>query len=193
MSEILKNIKTIIDNKSYSNNNYKKWHTKNVNKDVINYISDCLANAFLDISGKYQGYLLDLMKRDGLEGWCIQSTETAIVFFKDFDYIERGYLKLDDENQEYFHSWICFTYNNREYVFDPALNIISNKKDYKDYFKTKRIVKINAIDIKKAIMNKVDNSLTTEDIESPIYSNNCKYNLEMENGKIKKLIATFYH
>lgn len=62
------------------------------------------------------------MVKGNLEGWCWQTTESAIIFLNDDDYIERGTLKFDTETPGYYHSWICFKFDDIEYVFDPCLN-----------------------------------------------------------------------
>ena len=81
---------------------------------------------------------MDLMKLGLLEGWCWQTTETAIMFLNDEDYIERGNLifeRYSDVNEyKYFHSWICFKYNNEEYIFDPCLDLLCKRNLYHKIF-----------------------------------------------------------
>ena len=82
------------------------------------------------------------MYRGLLQGWCWETTESAIVFLDDDDYIERGNLKFDICEdiffhytfcKEYWHSWICFSLENTIWVFGPCLQIIVEKDIYYQY------------------------------------------------------------
>ncbi len=90
-----------------------------------------------------------------LEGWCWQTTESAIVFWNDDDYIERGNLKFDERTKEYYHSWICFNFDNEEYVFDPCLNLLCKKSDYSKIFEVNVKGKVSAIEVKKELIKQV--------------------------------------
>ncbi len=79
-----------------------------------------LSELYIKVLSDYKGSIFELMHMIKLEGWCWQTTESAIIFLNDDDYIERGYLKLNEGKRKYYHSWICFKFNNIEYIFDPC-------------------------------------------------------------------------
>ena len=115
-----------------------------------------------------------------LEGYCWQTTESAIVFLEEEDWIERGNLKIDS-CQKYWHAWICFKFQNKIFVFDPCLQILVEKKI--KYFQP------NIINI---IRKNKKNIIGGEDVNSPMYRNNTGYTATFESGKINSLIAHFY-
>jgi len=170
--------------------------------DIYEYINNLLKNLYIEITGNYEGNTLYLMKRNLLEGWCWQTTESTIIFFNDDDYICRGNLKLD-KNTTYYHSWICFNYQNKEFVFDPCLNILCKKKLYDKVFQVKIISKLTAKTIKEDLINKIlnktqkkDEVLVTgndkDDINEPMYRNYTGYTANIENNQIKALKAHYY-
>ena len=63
--------------------------------EVYNYLKSLFVALHIEIVGKYEGNLMDLMNQGLLEGWCWQTTETASLFMDDSSYIERGNLKFD--------------------------------------------------------------------------------------------------
>lgn len=132
-------IKEIINkaflNKSLSEEEkFKILRSKIIDLNVVEYLIEKLSNLYIEVLGDYKGNLFELMPVGKLEGWCWQTTESAIVFLNDDDYIERGYLKFDERTPNYYHSWICFKYNNVEYVLDPCLNFLCKKNDYSKIF-----------------------------------------------------------
>lgn len=106
-----------------------------VPQSVLEYLKIRLKNLTIEILGKHSGNIIELMNRGLLEGWCWQTTESAIVFFNDEDTIERGYLKFS-KYKDYWHSWICFKYENQQFVFDPCLQILVEKPVYYHIFET---------------------------------------------------------
>ena len=130
------------------------------NKDVLIYLLDILNNLNIETYGKrnnqfYSGNIFDLASKDILEGWCWETTESAIVFFKDDDYIERGYLDLNENTTNYYHSWICFKYNNIEYVFDPCLFIVCKKKNYIEVLNARVLGSVTAARVKEELIRQV--------------------------------------
>ncbi|MBR3523827.1 MAG: hypothetical protein IKN87_04035 [Bacilli bacterium] len=119
--------------------NQKKilFDSRNIDEKVYDYLDSILNNLYINIGGMDNGTIMDLMIKEKLAGWCWQTTESAIVFFQDYDYIVRGELYLDDDNPKYFHSWIRFKFEGNEYIFDPCLNIVSTKDDYNKLFRPK--------------------------------------------------------
>ena len=108
---------------------FKILRSKIVDSKVVEYLIEKLSNLHIEVLGDYEGNLFELMPIGKLEGWCWQTTESAIVFLNDDDYIERGYLKFDERTPNYYHSWICFKYNGVEYVLDPCLNFLCKKNE----------------------------------------------------------------
>lgn len=106
-----------------------------VPQSVLEYLKIRLKNLTIEILGKHSGNIIELMNRGLLEGWCWQTTESAIVFFNDEDTIERGCLKFS-KYKDYWHSWICFKYENQQFVFDPCLQILVEKRVYYHIFET---------------------------------------------------------
>lgn len=96
------------------------------NIGVTAYLIHRFQNLKIEVLGEYEGKIMELASKDLLLGYCWQTTESAIIFLNDDDYIERGNLYLE-ENDKLYHSWICFKYKNRNYVFDPCLNILCKK------------------------------------------------------------------
>lgn len=123
-----------------------------VDKTVWEYLDDTLKELKIEICGKHEGTVLNLMRRGLLEGWCWQTTESSIVFFNDNDYIERGNLVFD-KYENYWHSWICFNYENTEYAFDPCLNLLSNKEVYNEVFETDVKGIVTAKQVREELIN----------------------------------------
>lgn len=121
---------------------FKILQSYQVDSTVLEYLNTKFQNLTIEIPNHQKGKILELMKKGILEGWCWQTTETAILFLNDEDYIERGFLTFDAITT-YYHSWICF-YLNEEYVLDPCLNILCPKDLYRKIFRTKVDAKITA-------------------------------------------------
>lgn len=127
-----------------------------VNKEVWKYLKEVLKDIKIEILGDYEGTVLELMKKGHLEGWCWQTTETSILFFDDNDYIERGNLVFE-KNKTYYHSWICFLFNNEEYVFDPCLDFVCKKSIYSETFETEVMGKVNAKEVRDYFIDYITN------------------------------------
>ena len=118
----------------YSDRERFRWiRNYTVDKSVLLYLKDLLHNLSIEIGHKEDKNIFDLMEDWTLEGWCWQTTASAIVFFNDNDCIERGNLKFG-YNKYYWHSWIIFKFENEFYVFDPCLCIIIEKDIYYHIF-----------------------------------------------------------
>jgi hypothetical protein len=180
------------------NEKFRTINSEIINKEIINYLRKRFTNLTIEVINKYKGDILELMSLKALEGWCFQTTESALIFLNDNDYLQRGFIKLSEDNN-YYHSWICFKYNELEYVFDPSLNIICNKDSYLKVFKPTVLASIKAIDIKNYFINYVTLNKENEvifhdkdDITSPMYRNNSSYKVKLEDEKILKLIVHYY-
>ena len=128
---------------------------KIVDKEVVEYLVKKLRDLHIEVLGDYEGGLFELMPAGKLDGWCWQTTESAIVFLNDDDYIERGYLKFDERTPNYYHSWICFKYNNIEYVLDPCLNFLCKKEFYSRIFEINVQGKVSAKAVKEELIRQV--------------------------------------
>lgn len=56
-----------------------------------------------------------------------------------------------------YHSWVCFKYNNIEYVLDPCLSLLCKKKYYSDIFKADVVAKVLAKDVRDELLNQILN------------------------------------
>ena len=90
-----------------------------------------------------------------LEGLCLQTTVSAIVFLNDDDYIERGDLKFDETTPKYYHSWMCFKYDDVEYVLDPCLNLLCKKDDYSKIFEVDVKGRVSAKDVREELIRQI--------------------------------------
>ena len=134
---------------------FKILHSKKIDPKVIEYLREKLNNLYIEALGEYDGALFELMYLEKLIGWCWETTESAIVFLNDDDYIERGNLYLDEKTPKYYHSWICFNYNSIEYVLDPCLNLLCKKDDYHKIFEADVLGKVYAMNVKKELIKQI--------------------------------------
>lgn len=134
---------------------FKILRSKRISTKVVKYLMKKLNNLYIEVLGDYEGSLFELMARGKLEGWCWETTESAIVFLNDDDYVERGNLRFDEETPEYYHSWICFKFNNTEYVLDPCLSFLCKKSDYSRIFKVDVKGRVSAKAVKEELIRQV--------------------------------------
>ena len=173
--------------------------SSDINKKVFNYLKIRLSNLYIEVLDIAKGNILTLMNLEQLEGWCFDTTESAIVFFNDEDDIKRGILNISEKYPKYYHSWICFSYEKEEYFFDPCLNLVCKKKDYMAIFNIQIKGQVSAKKVKKELMKQVIpfqkgkiNIHGIENVNAPFYRNNSDYKIEIEQGKIKKM-QVYYH
>ena len=112
---------------------FKLIHSAILPEKALLYLIEKLQNLKIEILGDYSGNIIELMNRGLLEGWCWETTESAIMFLESTDYIERGNLKFN-QHRNYWHSWICFTFEGEEFAFDPCLRILIEKPIYYHIF-----------------------------------------------------------
>ena len=141
------------------------FDSRDIDERIYTYLDNILNNLNINVGGLYNGSIMDLMLKEKLEGWCWQTTESAIVFFQDYDYIARGELYLDDYNPKYFHSWICFKFEENEYVFDPCLNIVSTKDDYNKLFRPKIKGMVSAKIVKQELLKQMNEYVPGDNIK----------------------------
>lgn len=147
----------------------EKWkilNSKRIDRKVIKYLMTKLSNLHIEISDKSEGTLFELMSTGKLEGWCWETTESAIVFLNDDDYIERGYLKIDERTPRYYHSWICFQFNGTEYVLDPCLDFLCKKSDYTKIFEITVKGKVSAKEVREELIRQITTPKKEENSEA---------------------------
>lgn len=204
-------------------------HSQKISQKVFEYLKPHFDNLKIQIYNDCERDIFELMYNGALVKWCWQTTETAILFLEDNNYIERGTLKLD-KKEDYYHSWIIFIFKGIEYVFDPCLQILCEKDMYYKIFEvdvkgrtTAKLVReyfinyINNPPQKKLISNeekrrekfnlmimetlgesdfqKYKSEIVVygkDDVNAPIYRNGVGYRAEIENEKVKKLVAHYF-
>lgn len=200
----------------------KVFNQNKVDEETKEYLKNHFNNLIIEVTNEHEGNIFDLMKKGLLEGWCWQTTQTAILFLNDNSYVKRGYLNLE-KDKKYYHSWITFNYNNEYYAFDPCLNILTNEDLYNELFETSIVSNISSKKIKKYFidyMNVHKNDIKrtssiieflykinpevrerlkgeiiikySEDIKSPMYRNTAGYKAQISDNKILSLTAHFY-
>ena len=219
-------LKNIFKTKDYSNlteiERFTEIRMHKVPQEVYDYLKEFFDDLHIEIVGKYEGNLFDLMEKGVLEGWCWQTTETASLFLPDNTSIERGNLKFAS-GKLYYHSWITFIYKGKEYVFDPCLQILCEKKYYHKIFEITMKGKVSSREVKEYFIKYINNPPKKEineefekvfrtifgepsertkgeivihdkeDPNAPMYRNGVGYKTELEKDKIKKLIAHYYY
>ena len=127
-----------------------------IDNSVFKYVKTRLKNLSIEIGGDYEGNVIELMNKGLLEGWCWQTTESSIVFFNDDDCIERGNLTFS-ACKKYWHSWICFTFNDIVWVFDPSLQILVEKNIYYHVFEISEIAgSVNAKSVREDLIYRIN-------------------------------------
>lgn len=162
MFEVHKILRKLANNESLTEEErFKIIKKQKVNLEILRYLSNRFKNLTIEIAGKYEGNVMDLMKLGLLEGWCWQTTETAIMFLNDEDYIERGNLIFeryrDGTEHKYFHSWICFRYKDEEYIFDPCLDLLCKKDIYHKIFEVDIMGRVIAKKVRNILIYNIEN------------------------------------
>lgn len=191
---------------------------QDISSEVLNYLKITLENLKIEIRDHSAEKIMDLMNQKKLEGFCWQTTESAICFFDNTSLIKRGILTFY-KHKKYMHSWICFKYKNEEYVFDPCLDILSTENLYTNIFDIKIMGVVSAEEVKKYLIDcclkkqsqiltektfigtashqckEVENEVRMdwdENINSPMFRNNSGYIADIEENQIRKLIVHYY-
>lgn len=134
---------------------FKILRSKIIDTKVIEYLACKLKPLHIEVLDKYEGSLFELMQEGKLEGWCWQTTESAIVFLNDEDYIERGNLRFDEKTPKYYHSWICFKFGGTEYVLDPCLNFLCKKRYYSKIFEVDVKGRVSAKAVREELIRQI--------------------------------------
>ena len=78
---------------------------------------------------------------------------------------------FDAKTPEYYHSWICFKFDDTEYVLDPCLSFLCKKSDYSKIFEIDVKGKVSAKEVREELirqitaMNAMDNRKTPEELK----------------------------
>ena len=193
---------------------------KNAPQDVLEYLINILKNIEIKIGGCAKENAVVLINSDRLVGWCWQSSETIALMLKDTDYVERGVLYLPEEgNRPYFHSWTCFEFNGKEYVLDPALNILCLRDKYFQRYNIELSAVLPAKEVKDKLLYEIthkkereldwfDEFLSDEykeklkeetfikgsqNVLDPFYISNIGYIANISDGKIESVSAHYYY
>jgi len=145
-------------------------HSNGIENDVAQYITNKLPNLSIQIATEEEKNVIELMNMGKLNGWCWQTTESSIVFFEDDDFIERGNLKFS-LNRYYWHSWICFKFKGKEFVFDPCLQIITDSSLYHHIFEASVQGSVTAKKVREVLIDGIQNRKEKTlgvDTDSPI-------------------------
>lgn len=134
---------------------YRLINSIKISKKAFKYIKYKLKNLSINIGGEYQGNIIDLSIKGRLAGWCWQTTESAIVFLENDNYIERGNLHFG-ANRKYWHSWICFNIGNEEFVLDPCLTILVERSIYHHIFEVEVKGMVTAKQVQKELMHRIN-------------------------------------
>ena len=156
-----------------------------IDKDVFTYVKTRLKNLSIEIGGDYEGNVIELMNKGLLEGWCWQTTESSIVFFNDDDCIERGNLTFG-AYKKYWHSWICFTFNDIVWVFDPCLQILIENNIYYHIFEINEIAGVvNAKSVREDLIYRINHheKKKRNESESCIYNFLAQYISESQKNE----------
>lgn len=172
-----------MDNKflDYEYNNYSDYlsvdeklkylRTIKANLFINSYIKLLINNLYIDIMNEKRGYANEMIGDNSLFGYSHEATASIIPLLKDNSEIIRGYL-VDDECYKALHSWIKLNISGKDYVFDPALNIIVLKKDYDEIFLPNELGSVNAKRVKTDLLDILNNGDKTSDGSRIIYGSN---------------------
>ncbi len=128
-----------------------------VKEKIINILNERFEPLRIEVWEQNKKDVFTLVEDGSLEGWCWESTQICALFMQDDDYIERGYIKLNelDSTPSYFHSWICFKVDGKEYVFDPALSKIASKENYYKHSSPIVMGRVSAKQVKEHFLKKM--------------------------------------
>lgn len=168
-----------------------------VDTSVMKYIKNNLSNITISIADEDK---IPAWKMCGgrLDGWCWQSSTFLSIFFLDSDKVTRGELSLYEKDL-YNHSWIEFNYENKDYIFDPSLNIICDKENYYQVFNVRNTYQVETSRIKMELvdlLSKKEKDLLyiagTNNLSDTFYRINSEVSADIEEEKIKKINIRFY-
>jgi len=146
---------------------------------------------------------MQMCKTGKLEGWCWESTTFLSIFFDD-SIVSRGELSLYSWSfRPYFHAWIEIVYKNKNYVFDPALSLLMDRKKYYSKLVKQINEQVESNKIREALINCINNNTessyssgyvhvpSTGYLTDPLFRVNSDLCAEVDGQKIKKLDVRF--
>ena len=160
------------------------------------YVNHLISSLYIEAAKDKKGYAKEMINDLKLTGLCWQSTTSVIPFFKKDDIVVRGNI-THYTNGLIHHSWINFYFNNKQYVFDPSLNILVEKELYDEVFLVEELANVKAVDVKNAILDTLEHGqksafddrrlvTATSDINAPFY----RCNMHIKGETIGKKILT---
>lgn len=105
-----------------------------VSKEIVFYLQEQLNSVQVQV-GEFNHFFWQAMKKRKLFGYCFQATEVASLFLPDA-FVCRGVISSCE------HAWITLNYKEKEYVFDPAWNLVCEQYLYYLFFEPKILTTI---------------------------------------------------
>ena len=163
------------------------------------YVHSLIGNLYIKLYN-HSGYANEVVKDELLNNYSYEATSSIIPFFKGSDLIIRGLL-VDDWSRYFSHSWIIFTLYNKEYIFDPALNIVAKKQDYEAIFLPEKFGSVSSYRVKTDLLDTLASGKENKDgfidinksndINSSFYKVDMQVKGEVINRKILTLTTKY--
>ncbi|MDR1300147.1 MAG: hypothetical protein LBK50_00360 [Candidatus Nomurabacteria bacterium] len=175
----------------------RKFASEKISMMTALYVQNKIKNATIKIGANPERSASDLIYEGLLEGWCWQSANTLGVLFNDSDTISRG--KLDLNSGNYPHSWIEFGHRDQDFVFDPALSILSKKEKYYELLSAEKKQEISAAMARKTLISLIGDSKEPicikpiNDLADPFFRMDSEVEAHIKGNKVKKIKAHFYY
>ena len=176
----------------------KYLKTVRANLLVTTYIKSMISNLYIDIKNVKRGYANEMVHDNALTNYSWEATSIIVPFLKDSSQICRGYLR-DDYSNKIAHSWIAFNIHGKDYIFDPALDIIVSKETYDGIFLPELFGKVSGMCVKNDLLTVLNEGIKTDDgfriiveskdINSSFYKANMQVNGTVINKKILMLTS----
>ena len=176
----------------------KYLKTVKANLFVTTYIKTLISNLYIDIRNEKRGYASEMIHNNALTNYSYEATSIIVPFLKDNALLYRGYLR-DDYSNKVAHSWIAFNIHGKDYIFDPALDIMTSKESYDGIFLPEVYGKINGMCVKNDLITILNEGKKTNDgfriidesndINSSFYKTNMQVNGTVVNKKILMLTS----
>jgi len=85
---------------------FKLIHSAILPEKALLYLIEKLQNLKIEILGDYSGNIIELMNRGLLEGWCWETTESAIMFLESTDYISKFKTYIVVDISAFAEKWV---------------------------------------------------------------------------------------
>ena len=105
------------------NSKAKLLNSTNIDSNVINYLQNRLSNLDIKVLGNTRGNIFDLMNKGVLEGWCWETTETAICFLDDNDYIKKMAIEYVKDHTNTTSYVTVETLKSENYIYNTIKKI----------------------------------------------------------------------